>query len=272
MAPLLQGIDGNFYGTTYNGGTYGDGTDFKMTAKGVVKVVYNFDGTHGETPESPLIQGSDGNFYGTTEYGGSNGGATSGGVVLKLTPQGALTVLHNFPDPNYPNDGGEPLAGLLQATDGNFYGVTSGGGTMGYGVIFQITPAGGYSILYNFDKAHGGGPESSPMQHTNGKLYGVTSYGGPRPSVGVFYSFDMGLGPFVSLVSASGKIGKTVEVLGQGFTGTTAVAFNGTAAAFKVVSDTYLTATVPTGATTGFVTVTTPSGTLTSNKQFRVTP
>jgi uncharacterized repeat protein (TIGR03803 family) len=271
MAPLLQGIDGNFYGTTYNGGTYGDGTDFKMTAKGVVKVVYNFDGTHGETPESPLIQGSDGNFYGTTEYGGSNGGATSGGVVLKLTPQGALTVLHNFPDPNYPNDGGEPLAGLLQATDGNFYGVTSGGGTMGYGVIFQITPAGGYSILYNFDKAHGGGPESSPMQHTNGKLYGVTSYGGPRPSVGVFYSFDMGLGPFVSLVSASGKIGKTVEVLGQGFTGTTAVAFNGTAAAFKVVSDTYLTATVPTGATTGFVTVTTPSGTLTSNKQFRVT-
>jgi uncharacterized repeat protein (TIGR03803 family) len=265
LAQLLQATDGNFYGTTFAGGSSGQGTIFKMTLKGIVTVLYNFDGQHGEFPTAPLIQGSDGNFYGTASQGGSYGQ----GVTFELTLPNTITILHNFPDPNYPNDGYASNMGLVQATDGDFYGVTAVGGTMGYGVIFQITPTGGYSILYNFDKAHGAYP-LGPMQHTNGEFYGVTFEGGTN-NRGVVYSFDMGLGPFVSLVSISGKVGKTVEVLGQGFTGTTAISFNGTAATFRIVSDTYLTATVPTGATTGFVTVTTPSGTLTSNKQFRVT-
>jgi len=102
-------------------------------------------------------------------------------------------------------------------------------------------------------------------------IYGLAVAGGTY-NKGVVYSFDMGLGPFVSLVSTSGKVGKTVEVLGQGFTGTTAVSFNGTPATFKVVSATFLKATVPSGATTGPVTVTTPGGTLTSNQPFRVKP
>ncbi|HXM19949.1 MAG TPA: IPT/TIG domain-containing protein [Terriglobales bacterium] len=104
-----------------------------------------------------------------------------------------------------------------------------------------------------------------------GKIYGMAGNGGTH-KWGVVYSFDVGLGPFVSLVSTTGKVGITIEVLGQGFTGTTAVSFNGTAATFTVVSDTYLKTTVPSGATTGFVTVTTPGGTLTSNKEFRVKP
>ena len=200
-----------------------------------------------------MIQGNDGNFYGTA----AGGGSYRQGVVFKLTPQGAITLLHEFADPNYLNDGQYPFAGLVQANDGNFYGVTYEGGTTGYGVIFQITPAGAYSILYNFDGTHGRYPESTPMQHTNGKIYGLTNIGGTN-GAGVVYSFDMGLAPFVRLVSTTGKVGKTIEVLGQGFTGTTAVSFNGTAATFIVVSDTYLKATVPSGATTGFVTVTTP--------------
>jgi hypothetical protein len=81
----------------------------------------------------------------------------------------------------------------------------------------------------------------------------------------------MGLPPFVSLAPPAGKVGRRIEFLGQGFTGTTAVSFNGVAANFKVVSDTFLTAHVPSGATTGFVTVTTPGGTLKSNREFRVT-
>ncbi len=278
-APLLQGTDGHFYGTTYDGGWRcwlgGCGTAFKMTSKGILTRVYNFGGWDGEHPSGPLIEGSDGNFYGTT-YGQSGNG---GGVVFKLTRQGAFMVLHNFGDPNYPNDGRWPYAGLVEATDGNFYGATTGGGTgvcnetwgSGCGVIFQITPAGAYSILYNFDGIDGAGPWSTPVQHTNGKIYGLAAYGGTAGD-GVVYSFDLGLAPFVSLVSTSGKIGKTVEVLGQGFTGTTAVSFNGTAASFKVWSDTFLEATVPSGATTGPVTVTTPGGTLTSNHPFRVRP
>jgi hypothetical protein len=93
---------------------------------------------------------------------------------------------------------------------------------------------------------------------------------GGTVSSGTFYSLRVGLKPFVSLLPYSGKVGKTIEFLGQGFTGTTAVSFNGIAASFTVKSSTYLTAIVPTGATTGFVTVTTPKGKLASNKKFRV--
>jgi hypothetical protein len=90
---------------------------------------------------------------------------------------------------------------------------------------------------------------------------------------GFLYSVNMSLGPFVAFVYPGGKIGNTAEILGQGLTGTTSVTFNDLAAtSFSVVSDTYITAVVPTGATTGAVVVTTPGGTLTSNVSFRVSP
>ncbi|MGA8150536.1 MAG: choice-of-anchor tandem repeat GloVer-containing protein [Terriglobales bacterium] len=274
VSPLLQGTDGNFYGPSDYDGTSSRGMVFRMTPKGIVKAVYSFHGKHGNLPMGALIQGGDGNFYGTTEKGGANGG----GVVYRLTPGGALTVLHNFRDPNYPNDGSQPKNGVVQATDGNLYGVTylggtvgCGSGTVGCGIIFQITAAGAYSILYHFDGTHGAHPWTTPIQHTNGKIYGLAWDGGTHGK-GVVYSLDIASGPFVRLVSTSGKVGKNIEVLGQGFTDTTDVSFNGTPATFTVVSDTYLKATVPDGATTGFVTVTTLGGTLTSNQQLRVKP
>jgi len=111
------------------------------------------------------------------------------------------------------------------------------------------------------------------MQHTNGKFYGSVESGGANGlNGGVFYSLDMGLQPFASLVIWQGAKGKSVQILGQGFTGTSKVSFNGTSASFTVVSATYLTATVPAGATTGFITVTTPGATLTSNRKFYVLP
>jgi uncharacterized repeat protein (TIGR03803 family) len=265
-ASLLQGTDGNLYGTTGDSGSTADGSVFRLTPKGIVTVLYEFDVTHGADPYAAVIQGRDGNLYGTAHQGG----VLNEGVVFKLTPRGNITVLHSFPDPNFPNDGYYPIAGLLQATDGNFYGLTTAGG-IGNGVLFQITPAGAYSILYMLDGAYGFNPESTPVQHTNGKIYGLATGGGTLGE-GVVYSVDLGLAPFVRLVSTSGKAGKTVEILGQGFTGTTAVSFNGTAATFRVFSNTYLTAIVPPDATTGPVTVTTPSRMLTSNQPFRVIP
>jgi hypothetical protein len=137
-----------------------------------------------------------------------------------------------------------------------------------------MTTAGKLTILYNFCSVTGcvDGiyPKTPLVQHTNGRFYGSTS--GNSLGGSVFYSLDMSLKPFAGLVNWSGKVTDTVEILGQGLTGTTGVSFNGTAANFKVVSDTYLTATVPSGATIGFVTVATPGGKLKSNRKFIVEP
>jgi hypothetical protein len=109
------------------------------------------------------------------------------------------------------------------------------------------------------------------MQSTNGKIYGLTAFGGAS-NFGVVYGFDDDLKSSVKTLPELAKVGKTIEFLGQGFKGTTSVSFNGTAAIFTVKSSTYLTATVPSGATTGFVTVTTPGGRLASGKKFKILP
>jgi uncharacterized repeat protein (TIGR03803 family) len=277
-SPLLVGTDGNFYGTTYVGGSVSGsfkntGVVFKMTPSGRYSVLYAFcalaNCDDGANPYGGLVQATDGNFYGTTEYGGTGAGGLRQGVVFKLTPAGHFTVLHSFCSVAGCTDGANPYGGLVQATDGNFYGTTTSGGTHSYGGIFQITPSGKYKVLYNFDYTTGAYPEVTLIQHTNGVLYGDTSQGGTA-RVGVFFSLGMGLPPFAKLVAWWGKVGGTVELLGQGFKGATSVSFNGTPATFEVSNDTYLKATVPTGATSGHVTVVTAKGTLTSNQVFQV--
>jgi uncharacterized repeat protein (TIGR03803 family) len=277
-APMIQGNDGNYYGTTTLGGKTATptcvaafasstcGTVFKITPSGTVTFIYEFAKTDGAGPIGPVIQGTDGNFYGTTSEGGTSGF----GVVFKLTSSGVLTVLHDFNG----TDGKTPDAGLVQANDGNFYGVASAGGTLGYGTIFKITSTSDhtFSVIYNFDNTHGATPEVALFQHTNGILYGDTDTGDTHGG-GVFYSLNIGAAEFAKLQTTSGKVGTKVSILGQGFTGTTAVSFGGVkATTFSVSSDTYLTANVPTGAKTGTVTITRPSGTVNSIQQFKVTP
>jgi uncharacterized repeat protein (TIGR03803 family) len=172
-----------------------------------------------------------------------------------------------------------PIGGLVRATDGNFYGITGSGGTdftdcnngfivYGCGTIFRITPEGVLTSLHSFDLADGKEP-TSLFQATNGIFYGTT-FGGGKYNYGTVFSLDVGLSPFVTFVQAAGKVGKTAQILGQGFEGATVVSFNGIPANFKIRANTFLTATVPQGATTGYVTVTTPSGLLTSNVPFYV--
>ncbi len=280
-AALVQGTDGNFYGTTPSGGTSGQwGVVYKITASGKLTVIYNFDLTHGGQPFSPLVQGSDGNFYGTTSQGGTPGY----GVVFKITTAGKLTVLHGL---NGTTDGYEPIAGLVQATDGNFYGTANQGGnstncTGGCGTIFRISPIKPYpyKVLYDFDGTTGELPQVTLIQNTNGILYGDTQEGGTgnvNPCsvgvCGVFYSLNIGAVPFASLVSTSGKVGNTIGILGQKFSASSVVEFGGVqATSIKLTGTTFISATVPAGALTGSVTVTTGSTTLTSNKPFRVTP
>jgi uncharacterized repeat protein (TIGR03803 family) len=126
---LIQGNDGNFYGTTTAGGANGEGTVFKISSA-VETLLYSFaGGSDGATPFAPLLQGSDGNFYGTTTDGGANGE----GTVFKISSAGVETVLHAFTGGS---DGENPYAALIQGSDGNFYGTTNGGGTNGAGTLF----------------------------------------------------------------------------------------------------------------------------------------
>ena len=149
------------------------------------------------------------------------------------------------------------------------------GGRADAGTIFECTPQGKYKVLYQFHGYDGEYPLVTLTQHTNGLLYGDTEQGGVvsnycHQTCGVFFSLNVGLQPFVSLVPWASRPGTNVGILGQGFSGTTSVLFHGRPASFRIVSDTFITATVPHKAKTGFVSVTTPVGTLKSNRQFQV--
>jgi uncharacterized repeat protein (TIGR03803 family) len=186
--------------------------------------------------------------------------------VFKITPMGDFILLHQFTG----DDGARPRAGVIQATDGNFYGTTSVGGANGGGTIFEITAEGEFFALYSF-LPQSSSPQGALLQATNGTFYGTTSGGGAFND-GIVFRASAGLGPFIAFVQGAGKVGQTGGILGQAFTGTTSVSFSGISATFTVVSDTFIRATVPPGATTGYVTVTTPSDTLTSNVPFYVLP
>jgi len=279
VGTLVQATDGNFYGTTSEGGAFANdqGTVFKITPSGTLTTLHTFDYVrdfaNGAYPVAGLVQGTDGNFYGTTRDGGNGNQEVGGnGTIFKISPSGSFTILHRF---NF-TDGAEPVAGVIQATDGNFYGTTKSGGTNGFGTVFKITPSGTLTTLYSFGSqsgcTEGYFPVAGLVQDTNGNFYGTTAGGPCQQSNGTVFRLSVGLSPFVSFVRSSGKVGQTVQIVGQGLTGATKVSFNGANAAFAVKSETYLTATVPAGATTGFVRVATPSGTLKSNQKFRVTP
>jgi uncharacterized repeat protein (TIGR03803 family) len=261
-AALIQATDGNFYSTTYNGGSQGYGTIFKITSAGTLTTLHVFDDdTEGSAITSGLIQASDGNFYGSTTSSGPNGY----GAVYTMTSTGTVTVLFSF----NATDGATPNE-LLLASDGNFYGTTISGGSNTDGTLFEVTPQSVFSSLHNFSKTDGADPFAGLVQATDGKFYGTTSFGGSKNN-GTVFRLDMGLGPFVKTVPTAGKVGVKVKILGTSLTGATSVSFNGVAAAFTVVSASQITTTVPAGATTGAVQVTTPGGTLLSNIAFQVT-
>jgi uncharacterized repeat protein (TIGR03803 family) len=183
MAGLVQGTDGNFYGTTSRGGAssscggYGCGTVFKITPARTLTTLHSFDGTDGETPLAGLLQATDGNFYGATANGASNDCLSGCGTIFKITPGGTLTTFHSFDGP----DGSHPQAGLVQGTDGNFYGITALGGPCatsgGCGTVFKITPGGTLTTLHSFDSTDGQGPDGL-LQATDGNFYGTTRGGG----------------------------------------------------------------------------------------------
>jgi uncharacterized repeat protein (TIGR03803 family) len=233
-AAMIQGSNGNLYGTTDWGGAnansqycyvlYGGGcgTIFEITLGGALTTLYSFCSqagcADGYDPNTPLVQATNGNLYGTT----TDGGAAQEGEIFEITPAGALTVEYSF--------------------------CTQGGGC----------PNGSY-------------PYAGLVQDTNGELYGEAQDGGSG-SVGTVFSFSVGLGPFIEARPGAGKVGAAVSILGTNLAGATTVTFNGTGATFNVISSSEIATTVPDGATSGKIKVVTPSRTLSSNAPFHVLP
>jgi uncharacterized repeat protein (TIGR03803 family) len=304
FAGLVQAANGDFYGTTQFGGANclpdGCGTVFKFTPSGTLTTLHSFCSkgsqslmcTDGYNPVGGLVQASNGDFYGTTYWGPSTDSNAGAGTVFRITPGGSLKTIYNFCSQQGPMapcaDGDNPYAGLIQGTNGNLFGTTLGGGTStanNGGTVFEITPAGSLTTLYNFctqtDCTDGMNPFAGLYQDTNGDFYGTTQIGGTNntcggtvqePGCGTVFRVSLDLPPFVKTLPPAGLVGEAVRILGTDLTGATSVSFNGTPAVFTVVSSAEITTTVPAGATTGTVEVVAPSGTLSSNLPFRVLP
>jgi uncharacterized repeat protein (TIGR03803 family) len=234
---LIQGIDGNFYGTTRFGGTTNNGAIFKTTPDGTTTLLYGFTGgTDGAHPESGLVQDAQGNFYGTTRTGGPH----CCGTVYKLSPQGVFTTLYGF---SGTNDGSGAYSPLLLAADGNLYGVTYTQGANGGGTIYKITTSGTLTTLYGFCAVNGmvncqdgKSAIAGLIQDAAGNIYGETTQGGdfghgtvfrltPGGTYSVLHSFQFatdGDGPQGRLVQSStdGNLYGTTYLGGVGSEGT----------------------------------------------------
>ena len=244
---LVLGSDGNLYGTTSNGGTYGGGTVFSLTPAGAETVLLSFGGAiygggtflRGSTglfPNGGLIQDSQGDFYGTTQAGGAlpGGNGVPGGTVFRLTRDGFWTLLYTFSFGTA--DGSNPQAGLILGRDGNLYGTTSDGGTAQFGTVFRITPAGKETILYSFQGGIDGmSPVGALTLGSDGNFYGTTEGGGatgggavfrvtPTGDESVLYSFQDGSDaafPMATLLEGSdGNLYGTSNSGGQNAGGT----------------------------------------------------
>jgi len=181
-AGVVQGFSGNFYGTTqYSDDGNGLGTVFEISPSGRLGTLNSFNYNNGAQPLVGLVQASNGNLYGTTSYGGTN----AAGTVFEIAPGGTLTTLYNFCSVGLCTDG-DGGAGLIQASNGNFYGTTStGGANLGDGTVFELTPAGELTTLHSFDGTDGRSPQGL-VQANDGNFYGTTGGGGANNGGAVF--------------------------------------------------------------------------------------
>jgi uncharacterized repeat protein (TIGR03803 family) len=172
QADLVRDSAGNLYGTTFVGGSNGDGTVFKLDPSGTLTVLHSFDGSDGANPQAGLVMDSHGALYGTTRNGGSN----DDGTVFKLDPSGTLILLHNFA--GSPTDGATPEAGLVRNSHGNLYGTTEKGGSNDDGTVFKLDTSDTLTVLHSFDGSDGANPHAGLVMDSHGNLYGTTSAGG----------------------------------------------------------------------------------------------
>jgi uncharacterized repeat protein (TIGR03803 family) len=294
FGPVLQASDGNFYGTASTGGSLSSGVVYKVTSAGVYTVLHNFDTNtraNGITPNTGLVQGSDGFLYGVT----SGGGTALGGTIFKIKTDGtSFAVIHSF-DVTH---GSTPNSQPLLHTNGKIYGLTNAGGAHNDGVLYSldaglstfVVPVGfnaakvgqtvgilGQNLTTATQVMFGTGPGTFTISG-NGFINAKPALGAKNGVITVKEPGGNQLSPakfkivpsITSFTPTSGPVGTPVVITGTSFTGATAVKFSGKAASFTVNSNTQVTATVPTGAVTGKISITTPGGTGTSTTTFTV--
>ena len=217
---LVQGSDGNFYGTTVYGGMstncyLGCGTVYRISTSGSYTSLYSFGSSpnDGTGPNGGLVQGYTGYLYGTTQNGGTGICNIGCGTVFLITPSGYEATLYSFGSIWLPNDGYYPVAGLAQGSDGNFYGTTSEGGTTGYaGTVFRISPSGTETSLYSFvGSPTDGNYPAGLVQGSDGNFYGTTYYGGAGTNsfsggIGTVFRFSVPLNPPANQISKIASI------------------------------------------------------------------
>jgi len=262
----IYASDGNYYGVSQatNAST---GYVYRVTPSGVLTKLYRFPaGTFSGYFALPLLEGSDGNLYGATPNGGANGT----GAIYKLTLGGQYTLLYSFPKGNL----GGPTA-LIEGSDGNLYGATLGAVRHeGYSQLFRIGKGGPYSVLYDMkDVRRDGACQCSLVQGSDGIIYG-SAVGGGIYGGGLYFALDAGQPKPAPRPLAfnprSGGVGSKVTIWGSHLL-SASVRFNGVAAtAVSNSGSNYLVATVPAGAASGPITVTTPGGTVTTHARFSV--
>ena len=267
---LLQTSDGNFYGGA-GGGTYDGGVIFKVTPGGALTTLHSFNRTDGLNPNGTLVQGSDGNFYGTTVQGGAHGD----GTVFQITPSGSLTTLYSFCSQSGCADGATPLAGVIQASDGKFYGTTNAGGADGLGTVFKLTPlvptttvlvtapnpsnlGQTVTMTATVTAQNGATPTGTVVFNSNGSQIGSASLNNSGVAVLVYSSLPLGIDSLQALYQGSGNFASSTSNTVLQAVGITTTSVTSTPNPSTVGQMVTITATVSPGAPGGAL----PTGTV----------
>ncbi len=242
-AGLTVGDDGNFYGTSYNGGKNGLGTFFRVTPAGEITVLASFGGATGYNPKSELIKDGAGDFWGFASAGGTN----YNGTIFKATPEGTINAVYSF-SYSYAGTNGASPRGLMLAKDGNFYGTTESGGTNSAGTIFRMTPSGDMTFLASLGGEFGNWPHAGLVEGNDGNFYGSAYYGGTNYGGTIFKVTPAGvLTTLHSFDSTTGSSPEAQMILGSdgNFYGTTSYGgTNGNGTIFKMTAAGELTSLV----------------------------
>lgn len=264
-AAAIYASDGNYYGVSQAANA--TGYVYRVTPSGVLTKLYDFPAnTFRGYFAVPLLEAGDGNLYGATPHGGANGT----GAIYRIALDGRYALLYSFPEGKL----GGPTA-LIEGSDGNLYGATIGSlRNGGYSQLFRIAKTGQFSVVYDMSDARADGAcQCSLVQGSDGIVYG-TAIGGGKYGGGLYFALDAGQpkpAPRPQRFNPqTGAAGTKVSIWGSHLL-SASVRFNGTAA--TVVSNSgsnYIWATLPPGATSGPITVTTPGGTVATQASFIV--